>query len=263
MSIPARSTAPLITLTTDFGTASPYVAVMKGVILSRCPKVQLVDLSHDIPPQDVKHAAYFLRDAVPWFPAGTIHVVVVDPGVGTSRLPLCVQVQGQYLLCPDNGLWTLIGTPQPPVVHALTQQQYHLPVISHTFHGRDLFAPCAAALAQGASQHDLGPSLQDWVRLDTPAYVIADRSIQGEIVSIDHFGNLITNIPSRVITQPAQCVEIGTHRITTFVSTYGLARDHEIVALSSSSGYLEIAQVHGHAARAVAAVVGQKVVIHH
>src|SRR5262245_39964082 len=130
MGIMAR---PIITLTTDFGTASHYVAAMKGVLVSRCPDAQLIDISHSIPAQDVVHAAYFLREALPWFPPGSIHVAVVDPGVGTTRLPLCVTIDQKHILCPDNGIWTLVAGQTLAVVRSLTNKSHWLSEISHTF----------------------------------------------------------------------------------------------------------------------------------
>lgn len=245
---PARK-SPLVTLTTDFGNASPYVAVMKGVILSRCSQVNLVDLSHETPAQDVMHAAYFLREVVPWYPAGTIHVVVVDPGVGTARLPLCVEIHGQYILCPDNGVWTLIEGKITPVVRELSSKDHQLPVVSNTFHGRDVFAPAAAALASGVSPDELGPRLDHWQRLSLPAVRQEQGVIHGEVVFVDHFGNLITNIPVEAVQGVIKAIRVGKESIQKIVATYGLAATGELIALSSSSGYLEIAEVNGSAAR--------------
>src|SRR5437763_3550394 len=149
----------LITLTTDFGPASPYVAAMKGVLLAVNPEARLVDLSHHLPPQDLRYASFFLRSAVPYFPAGTLHVVIVDPGVGTSRDLLCVRTAGQVLLVPDNGCWTelarrLKGT---PVVVRLTERRFWREEVSATFHGRDILAPVAGHLGRGVSPDELGP----------------------------------------------------------------------------------------------------------
>jgi S-adenosylmethionine hydrolase len=252
------SARPLITLTTDFGTALPYVAVMKGVILTRCPEANLVDLTHEIPAQNVSHAAYYLRDAVPWFPPGTIHVVVVDPGVGTSRLPLCVTINGQHLLCPDNGLWTLLEPTTKPVVHQLSNRAYQLSEISNTFHGRDVFAPSAAALANGVLPDELGIRLDHWQRLGSPTYRKEQDVLYGEVVFIDHFGNLITNIPAKALPTIPLSIQIGDHLITNFVNTYGQARTSELIALISSAGNLEIAEVNGHAARRLNASTGQR-----
>jgi S-adenosylmethionine hydrolase len=240
---------PIITLTTDFGGASPYVAAMKGVLLARCPEATLVDLSHAIPAQDVVHAAYFLRDALPWFPPGSIHVVVVDPGVGTSRAALHIILDGKHMLCPDNGLWTLIPHVAPPVVRYITAAEYWLNPVSATFHGRDIFAPCAAALANALPADALGPVVADWCTLPVPPCQVQADAIVGEVVFVDDFGNLITNIPAQVVPAEAKSLRLGKAMMSRFVKTYGDAEAGELVVLTSSSGYLEIAEVNGNAAR--------------
>src|SRR5689334_23663128 len=149
----------LVTLTTDFGGGSSYVAAMKGALLTVNPAARLVDLSHDLPPQDLVATAYFLADALPWFPTGTIHVVVVDPGVGTERHLLCVEWRGQHLLVPDNGCWTaLIADNERPTVHRLAERRFWRPEVSATFHGRDILAPVAGHLSLGVAPADLGPA---------------------------------------------------------------------------------------------------------
>jgi len=235
------------------------VAVMKGVILSRCSHVNLVDLSHEIPAQDVMHAAYFLREVVPWYPAGTIHVVVVDPGVGTERLAICVEINGQYLLCPDNGVWTLIESKAEPVVHVLSNRAHQLEVVSDTFHGRDIFAPGAAALANGTAPEELGKRLDSWQRLSIPEVRWERGVIHGEVVFVDHFGNLITNIAADVVPGEVKAIRIGGESIQGMVKTYGVAVPGELIALVSSSGYVEIAEVNGNAARRLGVGRGERV----
>jgi S-adenosylmethionine hydrolase len=239
----------LVTLTTDFGWNSPYVAAVKGVILARAPQAQVQDLSHSIPAQDIGHAAYFLRDAIPWFPPETIHVIVVDPGVGTSRAALGVTLDGQHLLCPDNGVWTLIPQKDAPRVRLLTNTSLWLQQTSATFHGRDIFAPCAAALAQGLDPSLLGTDIFDWIRLHVPPCTILEEKIVGEVVFIDSFGNLLTNIPRQAVNAPVQHVLLENMDIPRFVSTYGAAESGELVALFGSNGNLEIAIVNGNASR--------------
>ncbi|MFT3881952.1 MAG: SAM-dependent chlorinase/fluorinase [Gemmatales bacterium] len=255
---PARK-SPLVTLTTDFGTSSPYVSVMKGVILSRSSEVNLVDLSHEIPAQDVMQAAYFLREVVPWYPAGTIHVAVVDPGVGTERLPICVQINGQFILCPDNGVWTLIEAMTEPVVHVLSNRAYQLEVVSHTFHGRDIFAPGAAALANGIAPEELGRRLDFWQRVSLPTVRREEGVILGEVVFVDRFGNLITNIAADLLAGGINSIRIGSETIHRMVKTYGDAQQGELITLLSSSGYLEVAEVNGHAARRLNVGRGERV----
>ena len=187
---------PIITLTTDFGEDSPYVAALKGVLLGLNPAARLVDLSHQIPPQDVRHAAYFLANALPYFPPGALHVVVVDPGVGSERALLYVELGGQKILAPDNGCWTLLPGAEGAAVGyiRLVQERPLAPDISATFHGRDILAPVAGHLSLGTIPEELGPPLEDWVRLEVPVPRSGLNRIAGEVVFIDHFGNLITPI---------------------------------------------------------------------
>jgi S-adenosylmethionine hydrolase len=248
-----------ITLTTDFGTASPYVASMKGVVLSLNPDVGIVDLSHHIPPQDVRHCAYFLASALPHFPPEALHVVVVDPGVGGMRDVLYVEVGVQRLLVPDNGCWTFLHEGRPPVrVIRLTERHFWRHTISATFHGRDIFAPVAANLSLGLDPRKLGPPVTNWVRLQRPAPTREPEGIVGEVIFIDHFGNLITNIPGEVVTQHAgrRWFKVGDHEVPRFVTTYEEAEPGTLVALVSSDGWLEIAVCHGSAARRLQATVG-------
>jgi len=255
---------PLITLTTDFGLSAPYVAVMKGVIYALCPSAEVVDLTHTIRPQNIQQAAYFLATAVPYFPAGTIHVCVVDPGVGTARAALYTQVDGQHLVGPDNGLFTLLwrqAQKQPPVVRRLTNDRFWRPTISATFHGRDIFAPVAAHLALGVSPADLGPPHTQPVHLAYTPPVCTDQYCHGEIQSIDDFGNLITNIPAAQVPQLPSLVTIGTRSPLhlPWVRTYGDAPPGTLVSLFSSDGFFEIAQVQGNAARHLQVDVGETV----
>ncbi len=170
----------IITLTTDFGTTDPFVGVMKGVIAGRAPETRLIDLTHGIPPQDVLAGALVLRHAAPYFPAGTIHLAVVDPGVGTARRPLCVETADALFVGPDNGLLSL-AAPRDRLLHIvhLAEERFFLSPPSATFHGRDVFAPVAAALAAGAAPTELGPEVPDMTRLDVPAPVIGLRRFDG------------------------------------------------------------------------------------
>jgi S-adenosylmethionine hydrolase len=238
---------PIITLTTDFGTTSPYVAAMKGVILSLNPTARLVDLSHAIPPQDVRHAAFFLAGALPYFPPRTIHVVVVDPGVGTERAALCVELGTQRVVAPDNGCWTLAAKAthalHPTPVIRLTQPRYWRPHVSSTFHGRDVFAPVGAHLSLGVQPTELGEPMTDWVSLDELQPSVVGDEVRGEVVFVDGFGNLITNLPP-----DAGTVRIGDVEVSRRVRTYGEAPPGTLVALTSSFGLLEVAEVQGSAA---------------
>jgi S-adenosylmethionine hydrolase len=240
---------PVITLTTDFGEDSPYVAAMKGVILGINPEARLLDLSHKIPPQDLRHAAQFVAGAVPYFPPNVIHVVVVDPGVGTERAVLYVEVDGHRLLVPDNGCWTSLlrpGAPSPLVIRLAEPRFWRQPV-SATFHGRDIFAPVAGHLSRGVRPRDLGPPVTEWVRPEAPLPVESAEGFAGEVVFVDHFGNLITNIPGEWVG-PAAAVRVGSAEVPRVVRTYGDAASGTLVALVSSAGLLEVAVVHGSAA---------------
>ncbi len=256
----------IITLTTDFGEDSPYVAAMKGVILGINPDARLVDLSHQIPPQDVRHASYFLASSIPFFPPEVIHVVVVDPGVGSDRALLYVQTDEHRLLVPDNGCWTQLmpGTVRPPTVIHLTQPRYWRHPVSDTFHGRDILASVAGHLSKGVDPGELGPLKATWIRLETPEPVLHADGLTGEVVFVDHFGNLITNIADEALAKlaPAKVrIFVGDKEIPRRARTYAEAEPGALVALVSSTGTLEIAVQQGHAARQLHAGVGSRVVV--
>jgi S-adenosylmethionine hydrolase len=255
---------PILTLTTDFGAAAPYAAAMKGVILALNPTARLVDLTHQVPPQDVRHAAFFLAAAVPWFPPEALHVVVVDPGVGGERAILYVEVDGRRLLVPDNGCWTLLpaGGGAPRVIRLAEPRFWRQPV-SATFHGRDVFAPVAARLSLGARPEELGPPVTEWVRLDVPAPRPVMNGIAGEVVFIDDFGNIITNIRADWRQGPDELV-IGKAALTKgfrWVRTYAEAPAGTLDARATSVGLFEVAVVQGSAARRLGAAVGDAVTV--
>jgi S-adenosylmethionine hydrolase len=256
-------TPPLITLTTDFGRAAPYVAVMRGVILSINPNANVVDLTHDIRPQDVRHANYFLGTAVPYFPAGTIHVCVVDPGVGSARAALCAEGKGKFLVGPDNGVFTnLTRCCASVVTYKLTATKFwRTPTPSDTFHGRDIFAPVAAHLSLGVPAAELGQVHTDPVKLPIRSAITFDKRWSGAVQFIDDFGNVITNIPAcKMKALPVRVtlgdVPLGALR---WVRTYSEAAPGELVCLFSSDGFFEIAEVNGTAVGKLAAEVGTSV----
>ena len=253
----------LITLTTDFGEGSPYVAAMKGALLTVNGAARLVDLSHQIPPQDLRHAAFFLAAALPFFPPGTLHVVVVDPGVGTERAVLHVECDGQRLLVPDNGCWTRLPGAERAAVRHVTNTRYFRPEVSPTFHGRDIFAPVAGHVSLGVPAEELGPVARDWVRLTEPEPRIGKKSIAGEVVFVDRFGNLITNIPAAAVLHAPAALKVAGREIRAFhwVRTYGEAPTKSLAVLISSVGTVEIAQVQGNAARRLRAKVGSRVAL--
>lgn len=256
---------PLITLTTDFGTGSHYVAAAKGVILALNPEVRILDLSHDIPAQDLREAAFFLTATLPYFPPDTLHVVVVDPGVGSERAILYVEFANLRLLVPDNGCWTWLieGGRRKPRVIRLTEKRFWRGRISPTFHGRDIFAPVAANLSLGLDPRELGPIVSDWVRLDRPAPRHESNTIAGEVIYVDRFGNLITNIPGEALIRDdrPKHIRIEGVEVPHIVRTYSDVEPGTLVALVSSSEWLEVAVNQGDAARQLDARIGTPVTI--
>lgn len=250
---------PAITLLTDFGTADGYVAEMKGVLTTLAPQAPLLDMSHDIPAQDVEHARLTLARYWRRFPVGTVHLVVVDPGVGTSRAAIAVQSDGRYLVGPDNGVLS-------PALFALDARVIALPVDPHasaTFHGRDVFAPVAAQLALGAPFDALGEALHEPVRRRTPQpQRLNDGSLAGVVLTIDRFGNIITNLVAYAAhSRAATSVELGGMQARV-VRTYGDAAPGELVALVGSSGFIEVAVRDGSAAAQYRLRRGERVVLH-
>jgi hypothetical protein len=243
----------IITLTTDFGDSDGYVGALKGVILGLAPGVTLVDISHNVPPQDVRHGARVLATAAPFFPPGTLHLAVVDPGVGSARRGIALQTPTATFIGPDNGLFTPFMRERTACV-ALTNPATHLQPVSATFHGRDVFAPVAARLAGGLPLHELGPPVDQPLALPTPQPTrLPDGRLQAEIIGVDHFGNLLTNVPLlpgawrgvRVIV----IVGEGVGEITLAARrTYSDVAPGELLALVGSEGYLEIALREGSAA---------------
>src|SRR5690348_7741424 len=229
----------IITLTTDFGLGSPYVAEMKGVILSISPAARIVDMAHNVAPQNVRQAAILLGEATTWFPAETIHVAVIDPGVGTERRIVYAEIGEQRYLAPDNGVLSrLIAKSRPSRIIALVNSEHWLPSVSNTFHGRDIMAPVAAQLSLGMEPDRLGPARPDMLDLDWPAPQIEANSIRGEVNWIDGFGNLITNIPSASLSsipdKGLTRVEISEQSIRGIARTYGEQPSGSLVALVGS-----------------------------
>lgn len=240
---------PILTLTTDFGWRDPYVAAMKGVIAARCAAARVYDLSHDLPVGDVFEAALFLAGAIPWFPAGAVHMVVVDPGVGTDRRPVAARWRDQFLVLPDNGLLTFLHRKHPvEAVREIEHADCRLESVSATFHGRDIFAPTAAALACGFRFEDTGRVVDSPVYLTVPETRIDGADVCGEVIHVDRFGNAITNIRREQLATAARVhVERAGDAIPIF-TTYGDVQEGEVLALIGSSGLLEIAINRGNAA---------------
>lgn len=259
--------APIITLLTDFGARDEYVGCLKGVILGINPTAVLVDLSHEVPPRDIQTGAFILAAAAPYFPPGTVHLAVVDPGVGTGRRALAARARGHFWVGPDNGLFHLIFAGQADLdLVSLENPAYFLPQVSATFHGRDLFAPVAAHLSLGVDLARLGPALSNPVHLPWPTPICRAEMIQGEIIHVDRFGNLVSNISAGDLHTWLGGgnfhLQVGSVILTRLHRTYGEAALGALLALPGSHGFLEIACSGGDAARQLQAEVGLALLIH-
>jgi hypothetical protein len=247
---------PVIALLTDFGLRDHYAASMKGVALGICPEATLVDISHDIAPHDVLGGALELAAAYRYFPAGTVFLTVIDPGVGSARRGIAAEA-GQYrFVAPDNGVLGLVFADTPPKrIVELSERRYARPTVSRTFEGRDRFAPAAAWLAKGVDLAALGRPLASIERLEVPRPVVGDASIDGEVLRVDRFGNLVTNIDRRTFETAMAGVgltlTLGGRHVSKVVSTYADAAPGELCALFGSSDHLEIALNGGNAADAL------------
>ena len=244
----------IVTLLTDFGTADTYVAQMKGVMLGIDPTLRLVDLTHDIPPQDILEGAFQLATAVEAFPPGTVHLAVVDPGVGTERRAVAVRTRQAVFVAPDNGVLSFVLTSGVEEARELVNPRLHREAVTATFHGRDIFAPSAAAFASGrAALADAGPALDPaaLVRLGVPEVRVTQGAVSGPVVSIDRFGNCLTLIRPQHIPAGRRiaAIECGEFRAERLSRTYGEQLPGEPVALIGSFGTLELAACEGDAAR--------------
>jgi hypothetical protein len=276
--------SPIITLTTDFGSRDGFVAAMKGVILNICPDATLVDISHEVPPHDIAHGAFVLGSASQFFPQGTIHLAVVDPGVGSSRHPLLLVTHNGYFVGPDNGIFSyvvladlqrfgmsvgelhgnlepmstiIIPVPQACEAYILNRADYWLDEISSTFHGRDIFAPVAAHLARGIPSSTVGQELGEIKFLNIPQPVVHGDTIFGHVIFVDHFGNLITNIPTSFGIPKDVEVNIARRTIAGLSQSYSDAT-LGLLAIAGSHGYIEIAVRRGSAAQLLNAGVGTR-----
>ncbi len=276
---------PIITLLTDFGESDGYVGSIKGVILSIVPGVNLVDISHQVAPQDVRQAALILSSVYVYFPVHTVHLVVVDPGVGGERRPIALQTSRGRFVAPDNGVLTHISVDEQPAKAVLLENRaYWLDSPSHTFHGRDLFGPVAAHLARGVPIEKMGPPITDLVRLPLPPLTITLPTIRGQITRVDRFGNLLTNVmrlswvddqvirfvplsatPDKVdvLNLEAEKISVtcGWHTLKGLHQAYSQVGVGERVALIGSNGELEIAINQGNASRQLALKVGDPVTV--
>ncbi|MBN1343633.1 MAG: SAM-dependent chlorinase/fluorinase [Phycisphaerae bacterium] len=259
----------IVTLTTDFGQRDHYVAAMKGVILQIAPKTTIVDVTHHIDPHNVLMAAFIIRQTLPYFPRGTIHVVVVDPGVGTSRRIIAAQYLRQLVICPDNGVLSFLqrDVPLETLREVANRGLFATSEPSSTFHGRDVMAPVAAHLSGGKRLTEIGPATDKMEMLDLPLPERRpDRSMRGEIVYVDGFGNLVTNLTRddlgpTFIARPHARVLIDGKDVGPVRQAYGQVEPNDILALIGSIGNLEIAVNQGSAAKTLGAGIGTPVVV--
>lgn len=258
------TTTPLISLFTDFGPDSLYVGQMKAVIAGICPQARVVDLAHDVSPQNVKAAALVLHSSVDFFPAGTVHACVVDPGVGSGRRIICAEIRDQVFLAPDNGLLGPLMDRNPGwKVRGVTENRFFRPSVSSTFHGRDIFAPVAAHLAAGVSPADMGPEIDNPERISIPEVIKnPDGSIEGEIIFMDRFGNCVTNI-SRDSIPPGDdlMIEVSDKVTLRLEKTYSSVQSGEPLALVGSMNHLEVAVNGESAADLFSLETGEKVTV--
>jgi hypothetical protein len=257
----------VLTFTTDFGLSDPFVGIMHGVVLNIQPETRIVDISHAVTSYDIFDGAWTIAQAYRFFPPRTVHVVVVDPGVGSSRRPIVVETDNHIFVAPDNGVLSLIETREPKfVVRHVTAQRYFLQPVSQTFHGRDVFAAVAGWLSKGVSPAEFGPQITDYVRKPLPQVErVGEGSLRGLVMKVDKFGNLITNIgeldaPSLFESRGRDVsILVAGQTITRLARSYADGGDDELFAIVGSSGYLEIAAKQASAAEKLAAGVGTPV----
>lgn len=255
---------PIITLLTDFGTKDHYVSSMKGVILGINPEVTLVDISHEIGPHDIREGAFILSNAFSSFPKGTIHLSVVDPGVGGPRRPILLVTPSYFFVGPDNGLFTLaVQREKVKQAVALTNPRFFLPKVSSTFHGRDLFAPVAAHLSLGVKPKAFGYEISSCEELEFSEPRAGEKELKGEILHIDAFGNLISNIDegefSAFTKGRPSLIKVGKRTIRSLKKGYWQGRKGEVMALLGSGGFLEISVREGNAQETVKVRIGDQV----
>jgi len=254
----------IVALLTDYGLQDPYAGVMKGALLSANPEARIVDITHDIPPQDIREGSRVLSAARPYFPTGTVFVAVVDPGVGSSRAILGVETDRHFFLAPDNGLLGFLD--RDGGIRRIVQvrePKYFLKPLSRTFHGRDIFAPVAGHLSRGVDLARFGPSVN---RLTTAESVAprkaANGDLQGEVVSIDRFGNLITNIPGELLPDARDIrITVGRRNVHALSRSYADTKKGDLLALVGSTGHLEISVNHGSAHKTARIQRGARVLV--
>ena len=252
----------IISLLTDFGDKDGFIGTMKGVIYGINPRATIVDITHQIPPQDVNSGAFVLKNCYHYFPKGTIHVAVVDPGVGSERKILLTVTPEHFFIAPDNHILKYIFYSQETIkVFEVFNKKYFLKTVSHTFHGRDIFAPVAAYLSTGIPVDEFGREIQDYDKGDIALPQINRHKISGSIIYIDQFGNLITNIEEHRIKSRKISINLGTQTVNSLSNSYAEVETGEPLALIGSSGFLEIAIRNGNAQKAWNVNIGDPVII--
>lgn len=260
-------TRKLFALTTDFGLRDPYVAEMKAVILGLCYDSVIVDITHSIEKFNIRMGAYMLASAEPYFPKDTIHIVVVDPGVGTARRSLLIQTEDASFIGPDNGVLMLAAKKQGITsIHEIANSEFMLPHVSNTFHGRDIFASAAAHLANGIPASEFGPQIHDLIEPDFAKVTFRKDSLAGEVLHVDNFGNIITNFTEQDLkhlqTENSLKVEVADCRMNLKICrTYAENKRGEALLLMGSQGYVEIAVNQGNAAEKFNAKPGDKILL--
>ena len=257
----------VVTFTTDFGLQDPFVGIMHGVVLNIHPETRIVDICHAIPSFDVQDAAWTIAQAYRFFPPRSVHVIVVDPGVGSARRPILAETDDYIFVAPDNGVLSLIEAREPKfTVRHITSDRYFLQPVSQTFHGRDIFSPVAAWLSKGVAPAEFGPEISDYARLPLPAVErIGENSLRGVVLKVDKFGNLITNLGEQEVpalfaaTPPKLKLLVAGQTITRVCRSYTEGGDDEFFAILGGSGYLEIAARQASAAEKLSASVGTPV----
>jgi len=248
-------TRPTLTLTTDFGLSDHFVGTMKGVILGICPDAQIVDISHDVTPFEIGEGAYLIAQAWRYFPKKTVHVVVVDPGVGTARRPILVEAGGQYFIGPDNGVLSMVYLQEKSKVRLISNEKYFRHPVSKTFHGRDIFAPVAAHLAAGVQPARFGKPMEDYLKPEfEKPHRAGKRTWIARILKIDRFGNIITNIHTNDFGDLALrnfSLSLGPQTVTVLAQNYAQCAPGELFLILGSSGYYEVSISQGSAAKYV------------
>ena len=262
-----------ITLTTDFGVTDEYVGVMKGVIRSIAPDVPVIDITHAIGPQNIRHGAYIIHAAFAYFPENSLHMIIVDPGVGSDRRIVLARISGHLFLAPDNGILSLLLEKETyEAAYEVTCDHLFLSPLSNTFHGRDIFAPVAAHLTGSIAPHEVGTYLPQHklTRLTLPQACVdlETRTITGAVIAADHFGNLMTNIHQdtfksfqHILPKSSMTVSIAGHTLHGIQESYAQSQEKELLALFGSRGYLEISMVNDNAADSLSAVPDEQVTV--